>query len=211
MRHRRHCQSLIGLFGISSPSRASIAPCASQRGQKLIAGRRTEHLHARHADGVIVDVARLARHHHFVLQPVQLRQALHFLGIGAGDAGGCGMGQRRSATGGDDAPFRLRNLRQPPSDAIHQLVHLDVVPRSLIHRLLHFRQGLRPADDGERPLAVYHRLHADPLVDVAFGQRRGQNGYLLSQPARTPRPAFPNSCRRLAINVSLIAIPRLLS
>ena len=124
---------------------------------------------------MIVDIARLPGHHHFVLEPGQIRQPLHLFGIRASDAGRGGMRQSRGASCRDDAPFGLGQFGQPPAHSVHQLVHIHVEVRGLFHRFLHFGQRLRPGDDGVRALTVDHRPDADALVDVGFGSRRAQD------------------------------------
>ena len=85
------------------------------------------------------------------------------------------MRQRRGASRRDDPPFGLGQLCQPPAHAVHQLVQVDVMPRSLLQRLFDLRQGLRSAEDGIRSLAVDHRLNADALVDIGLGLGRCQH------------------------------------
>jgi len=77
---------------------------------------------------MIVDIARLPRHDHFVLQPGGIGKTLHALGVRAGDAGGGGMSERCGATRRHDAPFRLGHLGEAPADAVHEFVQVDIVP-----------------------------------------------------------------------------------
>ncbi len=76
-----------------------------KRGFKLGSVADGDDLHAQHADSVVVDVARIGRDHHLALQPFEVGQTLHALGIGARNARCRAVRQRGAATGCHDAPL----------------------------------------------------------------------------------------------------------
>ena len=115
---------------------------------------------------MVVNIAGIFRHDNFVLEPLQVGQALHPFGIRASNACSRGVGNCSGTPRGDNSPFRFSDLRQALANTFHQLVHLDVVPGSLFHSLLHFRKALRAGDDGEGALAIYDRADADGFVDA---------------------------------------------
>src|ERR1043166_9210021 len=104
---------------------------------QLLRGAYLDDFHAQHAHRVIVHVTRMQRNDDLILQAFKVRQSLHLLGVGARNAGRCGVGERRSTTGGDNAPFSLGQLRQARAQGIHQLVHVYVMARCFIHGALH--------------------------------------------------------------------------
>ena len=125
---------------------------------------------------MIVYVARLARHDHFVLQAFEVGQALHFLRIAAGNAARSGVSRRRGCAGCDNAPLHLEQFRQPLAHLIHQLVEVHMIMGGLLDRGDHFRQHLRAAVNGQSRGGIDERPDSDAGVDVRFGLADGGSG-----------------------------------
>ena len=123
----------------------TIAVCGSERGFNLRGRVHLDHLHAQHADGMVVDVARLPRHHHFVLQPVRLGSRCIFSGSAPAMQAAVACVSAAAQPAVTMPHSALRQLRQAPADGVHQLVEVNVGVGRLFHGLLHFGQRLRAA------------------------------------------------------------------
>ena len=112
-------------------------------------------LHAQHADGMIVNIARISRDDDFVLQSSRDREAAASVPDWRRRCTRrcmCVMrGAHPAVTMPQSAPVSSAS-RLP--DAIHQFVHVHVAAGGFLHRVLHFRQRLRAADDRERAAAL---------------------------------------------------------
>src|SRR5262249_56576586 len=93
------------------------------------------------------------------------------VGVAAGDAGGGRVGERRGAPRGHDAPLRAGELGETLTDAVRQLVEVDVALRGRGHGLAYLGQHRGAAQDRVRAAGVDDRPHADRLVDVRDGAR----------------------------------------
>ncbi len=93
-------------------------------------------------------------------------ECLTLLHVGAGDTGYGGQTDCSLAARGGNAPLRAGELAQLRADAVHHLVQMDEVERSLVHGLLHLGQRARTADDRERAAAVHNGTNADPGEEV---------------------------------------------
>src|SRR5690348_14446394 len=122
--------------------------------------------YTKHANGVIVDVARIFRDDDFVFQPRKIGHALHALGIRARNTSRGEMRQGGAAAGSDNAPGSFGQLGKLLADAGHQLVHLDIAARGLVHGLFHFRKRLRARNDREGAARIDHGLYADRSIDL---------------------------------------------
>ena len=123
-------------------------------------------LHAESARGVIVHVAGLARHDHFILQALQIGQTLHFLRIRPRDAAGRGVSRRRGRAGGHNSPLDLKQFRQALADLFHQLVEIHVVVRRLLDRGNDFGQHLRAPIDRQSRGGIDERPDSNACVHV---------------------------------------------
>jgi hypothetical protein len=62
--------------------------------------------------------------------------------------------------------------RQTGAHCGHELVHVDVMTTGFLHRLFHFGQGERTADNGVGALGINQWTHADLLVEIRASRRR---------------------------------------
>ena len=148
----------------------------AQSGLQLFYRVHFDDLHAESAGGMIVHIARLARHDHFILQAFEVGQPLHFLRIRAGNAACRGVSGRRGRAGGHNSPLHLEQFRQALAHLIHQLIEVHMEVGCLLDRGNDFRQHLRAAVDGQGRGGVDERPDSDPGVYVRFGCAGGCGG-----------------------------------
>ena len=104
-----------------------------------------DNVDARHANGVIVHIARVLRNDDFIFHAVKFRHALHLLGIAPAmqaDVAWVSAAAQPAVTMPQSALVSSASRWLP---AVHQLVQMDVMARGFVHRVLHFGQRLRAA------------------------------------------------------------------
>ena len=143
------------------------------RGRHFLQAPNRDHSRSDHADRVIVHVPGIVRRNHLVGQSIHVRQALDLLRVASRDDASRRMSQRGRTACRHDRGLRSRDLGDPRSHRVHQLVDVHEVLGSLGHRLPDLGQDQGTADDGEGAFAVDDRLDADRLVEPGADLKGG--------------------------------------
>ena len=125
-----------------------------------------DNLRSQHADGVVVNVARIARGDDLVPETGEIGETVDLFGVAAGNGRRSGVRQGGGAATGHDPGLGPGELRQSLADPFHQLVDMHEVFRGFQHGGLDFRWRERSAENGEGALAVDEGPHADRLIEI---------------------------------------------